>query len=188
MDLFKPLSLKNTSLNDISLPIFLLPYLVVMIIVTSTFQLRTHSSPAHYSLRSIALQCDLMNKKFSVRNSLQNAAKGETWLKDVMSDLDSQAARGGENDWQLWHSKRYVFCLQGHNPALWLRMNQKCYTDLISNFLDFLMQMLLVCEEPWRLLHGKPYHLGETVLPSWERRNQVKRVLNDFLIRKMVPM
>lgn len=77
MDLFKPLSLKNTSLNYTVLPTFLLPYLVVTNTVTSTFQLRTHTSPAHYSLRPTALQCDLTNKKFSVRNSLQNEAKGE---------------------------------------------------------------------------------------------------------------
>lgn len=36
-DLFKPLSLKNTILKYAGLPSFLLPYLVVTNIVTSTF-------------------------------------------------------------------------------------------------------------------------------------------------------
>lgn len=76
-DLFKVLSLKNISLNYADLSTFLLPYLVVTNTVTSTFQLRTHSSPAHYSLRPTTLQCDLTNKKLPVRNSLQNEAKGE---------------------------------------------------------------------------------------------------------------
>lgn len=76
-DLFKVLSLKNSSLSYADLPTFLLPYLVVTNTVTSMFQLRTHFSPAHYSLRPTTLQCDFTNKKLSVRNSLQNEAKGE---------------------------------------------------------------------------------------------------------------
>jgi len=41
------------------------------------------------------------------------------------SDVDPQSARGGATDWQLWRSTRYVFCLQGHSPAPWVRINQK---------------------------------------------------------------
>lgn len=49
----------------------------------------------------------------------------------------------------------------------------------VTQVIFSLMEMLLVCKKSWRLLQGKPYNLGE--------RKSDKPVLNDFLIRKMVP-
>lgn len=70
--------LRDTSLNHTSLPtFFFFSYSMVTNTVTCVFQLRTRSSSVRYPLRLTALQCDLTNKKFQVKNSLQSQAKAD---------------------------------------------------------------------------------------------------------------
>lgn len=103
-------------------------------------------------------------------------------LRMSWSDLDTQTARRRENDWQLWRSTRYVFRLQRHNPTPCVRINQKCYTDHTcsnANVASLQKAMKTVTRKATSSGRGSHIILGE--------EKSDKPVLNDFLIRKMVP-